>query len=214
MSAEPAKPKRASVASSYAIITAPAIDLSMQELREFSEMAMDQNKNKAELEKLIKRHGQEKVLINALRLNNNKIASWLNFLSTLRTMAPLDINQIEWLDLSFNQLQTIEASITKLKGLTKLHLHANQIHDIRDVQKLGELPKLRDLTLHGNPIEDRGRGKYRNFIIAQLPNLRSLDFTPLTQRDKGIAGSFCKNGSLMKTVFTDEERGRARREGK
>ena len=214
MSAEPAKPKRASVASSYAIITAPAIDLSMQELREFSEMAMDQNKNKAELEKLIKRHGQEKVLINALRLNNNKIASWLNFLSTLRTMAPLDINQIEWLDLSFNQLQTIEASITKLKGLTKLHLHANQIHDIRDVQKLVELPKLRDLTLHGNPIEDRGRGKYRNFIIAQLPNLRSLDFTPLTQRDKGIAGSFCKNGSLMKTVFTDEERGRARREGK
>lgn len=196
------------------MITAPAVDLSMQELREFSEMAMDQNKNKAELDKLIKRHGQEKVIINALRLNNNKIASWLNFLSTLRTMAPLDISQIEWLDLSFNQLQTIEPSITKLKGLAKLHLHANQIHDIRDVQKLVELPKLRDLTLHGNPIEDRGRGKYRNFIIAQLPNLRSLDFTPLTQRDKGIAGTFCGNTSLMKTVFTDDERGRARREGK
>ena len=206
------RPKESTIAAEYAIVTAPCVDLSMQELREFSEMSMDQNKNKDELNRLIKRHGQEKVLINAIRLNNNKIASWLSFLATLRTMAPLDISRIEWLDLSFNQLQTIEASITKLKSLSKLHLHANQIHDIRDVQKLTELPRLRDLTLHGNPIEERGRGKYRSFIIAQLPNLRSLDFTSLTQRDKGLAASFCSKGPLLKSVFTDEEKKRARPE--
>lgn len=204
------KPKErvSSIAASYAVVTAPCVDLSMQELRELAEMSMDQNKNKKELDRLIKRHGQENVVINCIRLNNNKIASWMSFLSTLRTMQPIDITRIEWLDLSFNQLQTIEPSITKLKGLAKLHLHANQIRDIRDVQKLVELPNLTDLTLHGNPIEDRGRGKYRNYIISQLPNLRSLDFTSLTERDKGIARSFCCNGTLLKSVFTDEERGR------
>jgi hypothetical protein len=208
------KLKESIVAASYAIVTAPCVDLSMQELREFSEMSMEQNKNKAELDRLLRQHGPANVSVNALRLNNNKIAGWLNFLSTLRNMAPLDFSKLEWLDLSFNQLQSIEPSVGRLKGLTKLHLHANQIRDIRDVQKLVDLPRLRDLTLHGNPIEERGRGKYRNYIIAQLPNLRSLDFTSLTERDKGIAKSFCQNGTLLKSVFTDEERGKSRDQGK
>jgi Leucine-rich repeat (LRR) protein len=125
-------------------------------------------------------------------------------------MSPIDFTRLQWLDLSFNQLQTIETSIGRLKGLLKLHLHANQIRDIRDVQKLTDLPNLRDLTLHGNPIEERGRGKYRNFIIGQLPNLRSLDFTSLTDRDKGIAQSFCRNPTLLRTVFTEDERGKTK----
>jgi hypothetical protein len=186
----------------------------MQELREFSEMSMEQNKNKDELEQLIKKHGSQNVLINSLRLNNNKIAGWGSFFATLRGMVPIDHMRIEWLDLSFNQLQGIEVSVARLKGLSKLHLHANQIRDIHDVQKLTDLPKLRDLTLHGNPIEERGRGKYRNFIIATLPNLRSLDFTTLTERDKGIAQSFCANQSLRRTVFTDEERKAEKKESK
>lgn len=206
--AKRARPKVSSIAASYAVVTAPCVDLSMQELREFSEMSMDQNKNKEELDRLLRKYGKEKVIINSVRLNNNKISIWPNFLGTLKAMTPIDLTRIEWLDLSFNQLPGIENSICKLKGLSKLHLHANQIRDIRDVQKLVELPKLRDLTLHGNPIEDRGRAKYRNYIISQLPNLRSLDFTSLTERDKGIAQSFCHNGSLLKSVFTDEERGR------
>lgn len=202
--------KESSIASSYAIVTAPAVDLSMQELREFSEMDMEQNKNKAELDRLIKKHGADNILINALRLNNNKIDSWGNFITKLRSMAPIDMTKLQWLDLSFNKFTTIEPSIAKLKGLRKLHLHANLIRDIRDVQKLVDLPELADLTLHGNPIEERGRGKYRNYIIGNLPRLRSLDFTPLTERDKALASSFCRNTSLMKTVFTDDEKGRQR----
>jgi Leucine-rich repeat (LRR) protein len=153
-------------------------------------------------------------VINSLRLNNNKISGWVSFLATLRGMVPIDFTKIEWLDLSFNQLQGIEASVARLKGLSKLHLHANQIRDIHDVQKLVELPRLRDLTLHGNPIEERGRGKYRNFIISTLPNLRSLDFTSLTERDKGIAQSFCSNQSLRRTVFTDDEKKTEKKESK
>ncbi|OHT11884.1 Leucine-rich repeat-containing protein 51 [Tritrichomonas foetus] len=202
------RPKESTIASAYAIVTAPAVDLSMQELREFSEMDMEQNKNKAELDRLIKRNGADRILINALRLNNNKIDAWGGFITKIRSMSPIDISKLQWLDLSFNKFTTIEPTIAKLKGLRKLHLHANLIHDIRDVQKLVELPELVDLTLHGNPIEERGRGKYRNYIIGQLPNLRSLDFTPLTERDKALASSYCKNYSLMKGVFTDEERGR------
>ncbi|EAX84161.1 hypothetical protein TVAG_065060, partial [Trichomonas vaginalis G3] len=80
------------------------------------------------------------------------------------------------------------------------------------VNKLVELENLRDLTLHGNPIEDRGRLKYRNYIISVLPNLNSLDFTSLTSRDKAIASSFCANKSLKKTVFTDAERAEKKRD--
>ena len=206
------RPKKSSISSLYQVVTAPAVDLSMQELREFSEMDMEQNKNKAELEKLIKKHGSENVVVNALRLNNNKIDSWGSFLTKLRSMAPLDVSRLQWLDLSFNKLTTIEASISRLKALKKLQLHANLIHDIRDVQKLVDLPDLQDLTLHGNPIEERGRGKYRNYIIGLMPRLRSLDFTPLTERDKALAASYMKNDTLRKGIFTDEEKGKKDRD--
>jgi len=195
-----------SIASSYAIITAPCIDLSMRELREFSEMKMEENQNVQELERLYRLHGKDNVIINAIRLNNNKISSWVNFITSLRSM--VEITQIQWLDLSFNQLQTIEPTIGRLKGLRKLHLHANKIVDIQDVMKLTDLENLKDLTLHGNPIEDRGRAKYRNFIIAALPNLHSLDFTPLTSRDKVIATSFCQNPVLKRSCLTESEKGK------
>lgn len=208
-----AKPKGSSIASSYAITTAPCVDLSMQELRDFHEMSMDQNKNKAELDRLIKKHGTDNIVINSIRLNNNKIANWTKFVSTLKEMVPIDINRIEWLDLSFNQLENIDPRISKLVSLRKLHLHANKIANINDVQILVDLPQLRDLTLHGNPIEDRGRGKYRNFIISLMPKLRSLDFTSLTERDKGIAQSFCANTTLRQSIFTDEEK-KAKKDGK
>ena len=87
--------KESSIASSYSVVTAPAVDLSMQELREFSEMDMEQNKNKAELDRLIKKHGADNVLINALRLNNNKIDSWSNFITKLRIMAPIDMTKLQ-----------------------------------------------------------------------------------------------------------------------
>lgn len=193
-----------SIAASYSKITAPPIDLSMRELREFSEMKMDENQNAEELKRLIKKHGQENVIINAVRLNNNKISAWPNFIGSLKVM--VEITQIQWLDLSFNQLQTIEPVIGRLRGLVKLHLHANKISDITDVMRLQELENLRDLTLHGNPIEDRGRQKYRNYIISCLPKLNSLDFTSLTSRDKAIAESFCKNPVLRKSCLTDAEK--------
>ena len=210
MSAPPERERKkvSPIASNYSTITAPPIDLSMRELREFSEMKLDENQNAAETERLIKKHGKDNVIINAVRLNNNKIASWVNFIGSLKTM--VDIAQIQWLDLSFNQLQTIEPSIGRLRGLRKLHLHANKITDITDVQKLQELENLKDLTLHGNPIEDRGRQKYRNYIISLLPQLHSLDFTPLTSRDKAIAQSFCSNPSLRRQCLTDAERNKKR----
>jgi hypothetical protein len=207
------KPKESTIAALYAVVTAPCVDLSMQELREFAEMSLEQNKNKAELDRLVKQRGSANVILNSIRLNNNKIAGWTNFLSTLKRL-PVDVHRIAWLDLSFNQLQTIEPSIGKLKGLAKLHLHANQIRDIRDVQKLIDLQHLTDLTLHGNPIEERGRGKYRSYIIGQLPRLRSLDFTSLTDRDKGISEYFCGNPTLLKSVWTDDERGKSKAEAK
>lgn len=176
----------------------------MRELREFSEMKKDEDKNAEETERMIKKHGAEQVLVNCLRLNNNKISSWTRFTTSVRSI--INPAQISWLDLSFNQLPTIDPALTGLTNLRKLHLHANCITNILDVQNLTELQRLTDLTLHGNPIEERGRQKYKSFIIGTLPNLRSLDFTPLTARDKALAQTFYSNPSLKRTIMTEEDK--------
>jgi hypothetical protein len=44
--------------------------------------------------------------------------------------------------------------------------------------------------------------------------VRSFDFTSLTERDKEIAASFCQNGTVLKNVFTKEERTTTKDQGK
>ena len=44
------------------------------------------------------------------------------------------------------------------------------------------LTKLRNLTLHGNPVEE-SRG-YRLAIVGRVPGLKHLDFSPVTKADR------------------------------
>ena len=61
------------------------------------------------------------------------------------------------LDLSFNQLTTIDDVILRYPKLSALYLHANKISDISQVAKLAALP-LRALTLQANPMEALNKG--------------------------------------------------------
>ena len=69
-----------------------------------------------------------------------------------------------------------------------LYLHANKISKFGEIKPLGELAKLRSLTLHGNPIEDKKH--YRMFVIHTIPTLTQLDFSTITRQDRETAAAW------------------------
>ena len=63
-----------------------------------------------------------------------------------------------------------------------LYLHGNSIMNLAEIDKLALLPNLITLTLHGNPIDNQ-KG-YRQYVLAKLPSLRTLDFSRVTKADR------------------------------
>jgi hypothetical protein len=104
------------------------------------------------------------------------------------------IENLHWLDLSFNALSHIEPEIFKLVKLRALYLHGNMIKSFASVEKLSNLRELMSLTLNGNPIESSK--SYRMHVIGPNQHLRSLDHSTITKDEKNSAiswyGSFLK----------------------
>ncbi|KAG2450125.1 hypothetical protein HYH02_000228 [Chlamydomonas schloesseri] len=120
---------------------------------------------------------------NSIRLCNNHLMS-LNGLGRVVRHCLDDWRQLVWLDVSSNQLTTIEDTILEFPSLQVLYLHGNAITNMNDVLKLQQLPRLTKLTLHGNPISEQKN--YKMWVVAHLSVLRSFDFGPITkiERDK------------------------------
>lgn len=51
--------------------------------------------------------------------------------------------------------------LCELHGLRVLYLHGNNIFILSEVDRLGALPHLHSITLHGNPIEANKTYRYR-----------------------------------------------------
>ncbi|GIL43247.1 hypothetical protein Vafri_1043 [Volvox africanus] len=119
---------------------------------------------------------------NSLRLCNNHLLS-LNGLSRVMRHVLDDPSQLVWLDVSSNQLGTIEDAVLEFPSLQVLYYHGNNITNLNDVLKLQALPKLNKLTLHGNPIAETKN--YKNWVVAHLPNLRNMDFGTITKEERG-----------------------------
>ncbi|XP_048348577.1 leucine-rich repeat-containing protein 51 [Sphaerodactylus townsendi] len=124
-------------------------------------------------QKPIKRTEKGLLLTQSVRLNNNTLND-LAELTSIMTQLLDRPEDIYWIDLSFNDLPTIDPVLITYYNLHSLNLHGNSIHQLAEVDKLAVLPHLRSLTLHGNPIEEE-KG-YRNYVISTLPNLKSFDF--------------------------------------
>ncbi|XP_032648600.1 leucine-rich repeat-containing protein 51 [Chelonoidis abingdonii] len=134
--------------------------------------------------KVIKRSAGGKLLTQAVRLNNNTINELTDFASTMEQLLEYP-NELSWIDLSFNDLPTIDPVLTMYPNLRALNLHGNSIQSLSEVDKLAVLPRLRTLTLHGNPIEEE-KG-YRSYVLAMLPQLKSFDFSGVTKQDRSTA---------------------------
>jgi len=61
-------------------------------------------------------------------------------------------NNLQFLDLSHNQLDTIDEVLLMYPNLSVLYLHGNRIVNSSQFRKLAYLTKLQKLTLHGNSV--------------------------------------------------------------
>lgn len=94
----------------------------------------------------------------------------------------LDISKILWIDLSFNNLSTVDEEMaTAIPNLTTLNLHANQISRLKELKKFSAFKNLHALTLFGNPVEEHKH--YRNFILYNCPTLTQFDLSPVIKSE-------------------------------
>uniref|UniRef100_A0A673BCQ7 Leucine-rich repeat-containing protein 51 n=1 Tax=Sphaeramia orbicularis TaxID=375764 RepID=A0A673BCQ7_9TELE len=137
----------------------------------------------------VKRNAEGKYLSRSLRLSNNSI-SGLNDLQMTLSHFLAQPSQLAWLDLSFNKISHIDQVLCELHELRVLYLHGNCIFILSEVDRLGALPHLHTLTLHGNDIETN-KG-YRNHVVSALPHLKMMDFSGVTRQERVLA-NVCKN---------------------
>jgi len=88
-------------------------------------------------------------------------------------------NKLEQLWVSYNALSSL-AGVEKLKCLKILYAGNNKISDIKEVNRLCEVPDLEELVLFGNPLHwnivaKEGELAYAAQIMAILPSLKKLD---------------------------------------
>jgi hypothetical protein len=133
---------------------------------------------------------RDKCPTNAIKFNNNGLLNWDGFLDVVDQLCTLPL-QIAWIDLSFNELRSIPQCILDFQNLTVFYLHGNSISKISEVDKLGKLPKLKSLSLHGNDIETTPN--YRAHVICRIPQLKTFDFSGVTKTDQAKADTIRRN---------------------
>ncbi|KAM4045158.1 leucine-rich repeat-containing protein 51 isoform 1-T2 [Anomaloglossus baeobatrachus] len=159
----------------------PPVDLAFKCINSMEDVLQEDPR---EGPKPIKRCENGKRMSRALRLNNNTLTDLHGFRDIVETLLS-EPGRLCWIDLSFNDLPSIDPVLTTYRHLSVLNLHGNSISNLSEVDKLAALPSLKSLTLHGNPIEtERG---YRSYILSLLPNLKTLDFSAVTKQDRVTA---------------------------
>ncbi|XP_066444491.1 leucine-rich repeat-containing protein 51 [Eleutherodactylus coqui] len=161
--------------------SAPPVDLAFKCINSMEDVLQEDPRQGI---KPIRRCEDGKLMSRALRLNNNTLTDLHGFRDVMEKLLS-DAARLCWIDLSFNDLPSVDPVLTTYRDLSVLNLHGNSISDLSEVDKLAALPNLKSLSLHGNPIEtEKG---YRSYILCLLPGLKSLDFSAVTKQDRVTA---------------------------
>ncbi|CAF1087929.1 unnamed protein product [Rotaria sp. Silwood1] len=121
-----------------------------------------------------------------INLNHNSLNGPLETFPEFIRTTLVDPNALSTLDLSFNEFAEIPTVVTQFPSLKYFYFHKNTLSDVAEVQKLVSLKELKYLTLHGNPIEITVP-YLRSYVLCLLPDLRSLNCTPVTKGDRKIS---------------------------
>lgn len=93
--------------------------------------------------------------------------------------------RLQWINLSYNYLTTIDPDICQFKQLKSLQLHGNYIADLEQVRKLRDIATLQSLTLNGNEIE-KIKG-YRLYVLgimfSKYETLKKFDTVIITKTE-------------------------------
>jgi Leucine-rich repeat (LRR) protein len=84
--------------------------------------------------------------------------------------------------------------VLEFAGLKSLHMHANRICDLGEIDKLKKLKNLTALTLHGNPCENLPC--FRHYVLSKLTNLKHLNFSGVSKADKATASVIVKTNKM------------------
>nr|XP_057941133.1 dynein axonemal assembly factor 11 [Doryrhamphus excisus] len=91
------------------------------------------------------------------------------------------LKKLEYLNLALNNIEVIE-NLEGCESLRKLDLTVNFVARLSSVETLKDNVHLRELFLVGNPCT-QFEG-YREFVLALLPQLKSLDGTDITKSER------------------------------
>ncbi|XP_030378329.1 protein tilB [Scaptodrosophila lebanonensis] len=91
------------------------------------------------------------------------------------------LKRLEYLNVAVNNIERIE-NLEALESLNKLDLTLNFIGELTSVESLCGLYNLRELLLIGNPCTDYPN--YRDYVVATLPQLLSLDSQEITPSER------------------------------
>lgn len=98
-----------------------------------------------------------------------------NIISRIENLHKL--KRLEYLNLALNNIERIE-NLELCESLNKLDLTLNFIGELTSIELLRGNYNLRELVLTGNPCTDFEG--YREYVIATLPQLTSLDCVEIT----------------------------------
>nr|CAH8867418.1 unnamed protein product [Trichobilharzia regenti] len=105
-----------------------------------------------------------------------------NLLSKIENVSKL--KKLEYLNLALNNIEKIE-NLEGCESLKKLDLTVNFIGELTSIQSLVNVQFLEELYLTGNPCTEYPG--YREYVIASLPQLKSLDGNEITKSERIIA---------------------------
>ena len=90
-----------------------------------------------------------------------------------------ELKSLKIISLSGNKISSLKP-FQDLENLIELYLRNNNISNIDEIDYLKKCPHLKSLWLQDNPIS-KNTDEYRKNIIEKLPNLESLDNTPIKE---------------------------------
>ena len=95
------------------------------------------------------------------------------------------LKKLDYLNLALNNITRIEG-LDRCESLRKLDLTVNFV-DLDELKSVGSLKNntlLREMYLTGNPCVTHWESGYRDYVVATLPQLESLDGTAVTRGER------------------------------